>query len=133
VPVRAERSIDRWTGDEPELFLMMNRMASEPKVLRREWTSREGWRDTKAGMWAWLIQRAAAVLLLLVIALHLVNPFRRPVQAALLALALLHALLGVRALVLDFGAPLRWHRPLFAAALVLAVLVFAVVWRWRWY
>jgi len=71
-------------------------------------------------MWAWLIQRAAAVLLLLVIAAHLVNPFRRGVQAALLALALLHGLLGVRSLVLDSGVPLRWHRALFAAALALS-------------
>ena len=84
-------------------------------------------------MWAWLIQRAAAVLLLIVIALHLVNPFRREVQAALLALALLHALLGVRALVLDFGAPRRWHRALFAGAVALAVALFALVWSWRWY
>jgi succinate dehydrogenase hydrophobic anchor subunit len=84
-------------------------------------------------MWAWLIQRAAAVLLLIVIALHLVNPFRREVQAALLALALLHALLGVRALILDFGAPLRWHRALFAGAVALAAGLFALVWRWRWY
>jgi succinate dehydrogenase/fumarate reductase cytochrome b subunit len=84
-------------------------------------------------MWAWLIQRAAAVLLLVVIALHLVNPFRREVQAALLALALLHALLGVRALVLDFGVPIRWHRALFAGAIALAVVLFAVVWMWRWY
>ena len=64
-------------------------------------------------MWAWLIQRAAAIGCLVVIALHLVNLFRRPVQAALLALALLHALLGVRSLLLDFGLPLRWHRALF--------------------
>ena len=70
-------------------------------------------------MWAWLIQRAAAVGLLVVIALHLVNPFRRPVQAALLALALLHALLGVRSLLLDFGLSQRWHRPLFVLALAL--------------
>jgi succinate dehydrogenase hydrophobic anchor subunit len=106
---------------------------SEVKVYRREWTSAEGWRDTKAGMWAWLIQRGAAILLLVVIALHLWNPFVRPVQAALLALALLHALLGVRALLLDFGMPLRWHRALFAAALVLAGAIFALVWAWRWY
>jgi succinate dehydrogenase hydrophobic anchor subunit len=104
-----------------------------PRVLRREWTSVEGWRGTPAGMWAWLIQRAAAVLLLVVIAAHLVNPFRRGVQAALLALALLHALLGVRALLLDFGLPVRWHRALFAAALVLAAAIFAAVWAWRWY
>ena len=81
-----------------------------PKVLTREWTTREGWRDTKLGMWAWLIQRAAAVALLVVVVLHLANPFRRGVQAALLALVLLHALLGVRALLLDVGLPLRWHR-----------------------
>ena len=103
------------------------------RVLKREWTTAEGWRDTKAGMWAWLIQRAAAVALLLVIALHLVNPFRRGVQAALLALALVHALLGVRALLLDFGLARRWHRALFALALVLSVVVFGAVWAWRWY
>ncbi len=104
-----------------------------PNVLKREWTSLEGWRDTKIGMWAWLIQRAAAVLLLVVVALHLSNPFVRPVQATLLALVLLHALLGVRALLLDFGLPLRWHRALFAVALVLAVVIFAATWSWRWY
>jgi succinate dehydrogenase hydrophobic anchor subunit len=84
-------------------------------------------------MWAWLVQRAAAVLLLVVIALHLVNPFRRGVQAALLALALLHALLGVRALLIDVGLPVAWHRALFAGALAAAVLIFAAVWAWRWY
>jgi len=108
-------------------------VAGEPKVLRREWTTAEGWRDTKAGMWAWLIQRAAAVLLLGALALHLVNPFRRGVQAALLALALLHALLGVRSLLLDVGVPVRWHRALFGLALALSAALFAVVWTWRWY
>ena len=84
-------------------------------------------------MWAWLIQRAAAILLVLVVALHLLNPFRRGVQAALLALVLLHALLGVRSLLLDFGLPVRWHRALFALALGLAAAIFALVWHWRWY
>jgi succinate dehydrogenase hydrophobic anchor subunit len=108
-------------------------MSDGPRVLRREWTSTEGWRGTATGMWAWLIQRAAAVALLLVVALHLANPFRRGLQAALLALVLLHALLGVRALLLDFGLPLRWHRALFVLALVLAAAIFAGVWVWRWY
>jgi succinate dehydrogenase hydrophobic anchor subunit len=108
-------------------------MTDPSRVLRRGWTSPEGWRGTRAGMWAWLIQRAAAVALLGVVALHLVNPFRRGVQAALLALVLLHALLGVRALLLDFGLPLRWHRALFALALVLAGALFVTIWLWRWY
>lgn len=103
------------------------------RALRREWTTAEGWRDTRAGMWAWLIQRAAAVALLLVVALHLTNPFRRSVQAALLALVLLHALLGVRSLLLDFGLPVRWHRVLFVLALLLGLVIFTLVWRWRWY
>ena len=108
-------------------------MTDAPRVLRREWTSAEGWRGTTTGMWAWLIQRAAAIALLVVVALHLVNPFRRGLQAALLALVLLHALLGVRALLLDFGLPLRWHRGLFVLALALAAAIFAGVWSWRWY
>ena len=108
-------------------------MSAPPRVLRRQWTTLEGWRATPAGMWAWLIQRAAAIVLLVVIAAHLVNPFRRGVQAALLALALLHALLGVRALLLDFGLPVRWHRVLFVAALAAAVATFVAIWAWRWY
>ncbi len=103
------------------------------RVLRREWTTAEGWRDTRAGMWAWLIQRAAAVALLAVVAMHLMNPFRRWVQAVLLALALLHGLLGVRSLLLDFGLPARWRRGFFAAALALAAAIFVLVWAWRWY
>ena len=102
------------------------------RVLKREWTTAEGWRDTKAGMWAWLIQRAAAVALLGAVAAHLVNPYRRPVRAALLALVLLHALLGVRALLLDVGVPLRWATPLFVLALLLSGGLFAALWTWRW-
>ena len=102
-------------------------------MLRREWTSLEAWRATPLGMWAWLIQRAAAIALLAVIAAHVVNPFRRGVQAALLGLALLHALLGVRSLLLDVGVPVRWHRALFVVAILLAAALFALVWASRWY
>ena len=81
--------------------------------------SAEAWRDTKVGMWAWLIQRVAAVGLLAVIALHLKNPFLRTVQAALLGLVLLHGVLGLRSMLLDFGLPARWHRFLLLLALLL--------------
>lgn len=108
-------------------------MMPERRVLTRPLFRAEGWRDTKLGMWAWLAQRAAAVALLVVIALHLHNPFARWVQALLLALALLHGLLGVRAILLDFGLPVRWHRALLAGALGLGVLLFALVWSQRWY
>ena len=117
---------------------MYSRRMSDPRgsterILTRGWTTREGWRDTRAGMWAWLVQRAAAVALLGVVALHLHNPFVRSVQGLLLALVLLHALLGVRAILLDFGLPVRWHRGLLAGALALGVALFAAFWGWRWY
>lgn len=102
------------------------------RVLRRRWATTEGWRDTKAGMWAWLVQRGAALGLLLVIVLHLRNPFWRPVQAALLGLVLLHGLLGVRAILLDFGLPVRWHRGLLVLALAASAAIFAAFWGWRW-
>ena len=84
-------------------------------------------------MWAWLLQRVAAVGLVVVVALHLKNPFARPVQAGLLALVLLHGLLGVRTILLDFGLPARWHRWLFRLALLVWVATFAAFWRWWWY
>ena len=104
-----------------------------PPSLRRGFTGRDAWRGRRAGLWAWLLQRGAAVLLLGVIALHLRDPFVRPVQAVLLALVLLHGLLGVRAILLDVGQLVRLHRTLFAGALVLGVLLFVLVWGWRWY
>lgn len=105
----------------------------ERRVLRRQLVNAEAWRDTKLGMWAWLLQRAGAVALVVVIAMHLRNPFARSVQAILLGLVLLHGLLGVRAILLDFGLPVRWHRALLVAALGLGALIFVVVWGWRWY
>jgi succinate dehydrogenase hydrophobic anchor subunit len=103
------------------------------KTLRRRTGSAEAWRDTKAGMWAWLLQRVAAVGLLGVIVMHLKNPFMRPVQATLLGLVLLHGVLGIRSILLDFGLPVRWHRLLFLLALLVGVAAFALFWRWRWY
>jgi succinate dehydrogenase hydrophobic anchor subunit len=83
-------------------------------------------------MWAWLAQRAAAVALVVVIVLHVRTPYWGTVQALLLALVLLHGLLGVRAIVLDFGLPVRWHRSLLVAAVALAAVTFVAVWGWRW-
>ena len=103
------------------------------RVLKRRLGSAEAWRGTKTGMWAWLIQRLAALGLLAVIALHLHNPFARPVQAAVLALVLLHGLLGIRAILLDFGLPARVQRALFFLALLAALASFVAFWRWRWY
>jgi succinate dehydrogenase hydrophobic anchor subunit len=46
---------------------------------------------------------------------------------------LLHGLLGVRTILLDFGLPARWQRLLFLLALLAGAATFAIFWRWRWY
>lgn len=84
-------------------------------------------------MWAWLLQRGAAVALIVTLVLHLRNPFVRWVQAFLLAFVLLHGLLGVRAILLDLGLSVRWQKALFAGAILLAFVLFAAFWAWRWY
>lgn len=104
-----------------------------PPILHRGFWSRDAWRGTRVGLWAWLLQRVAAVALVGVIVLHLRNPFVRLVQAGLLGLVLLHGLLGLRAILLDLGLPVRFHRALFAGALVAGVGLYALVWWWRWY
>lgn len=104
-----------------------------PPVLVRGSLDPTGWRGAGPGLWAWVLQRGAAILLLGAVALHLRNPFARAVQATLLALVLLHGLLGVRAILLDLGLPVRHQRSLLAGALGLAVILFALVWWWRWY
>jgi succinate dehydrogenase/fumarate reductase cytochrome b subunit len=45
----------------------------------------------------------------------------------------LHGLLGIRAILLDFGLPARVQRALFFLALLAALASFVVFWRWRWY
>jgi succinate dehydrogenase hydrophobic anchor subunit len=117
-------------AEDPAVRSAVNRRAP---VLRRGWADRDAWRGTRAGLWAWLLQRAAAVALVVVIVLHLRNPFIRSVQAILLVLVLLHGLLGLRAILLDVGVPVRLHRALFVAALALGVALFVGFWSWRWY
>ncbi len=104
-----------------------------PPVLSRGWASRDAWRGTRVGLWAWLLQRASALALVLAIVLHVRNPFIRSVQSMLLALVLLHGLLGLRAILLDLGLPARLHQGLFVGALGVAVAGFLLVWWWRWY
>ncbi len=81
----------------------------------------------------WILQRLTAVLLVVFLGLHLwasnftvdwTAAFRALVDLALLALALIHGLNGVRAIILDFGPGLQGRRFLSATLAMLGIAGF---------
>jgi succinate dehydrogenase/fumarate reductase cytochrome b subunit len=100
----------------------------------REWTLKRDigdmrtWRSTLPGMWAWLLQRVSAILILFFVVLHLFLPYRRPLQFLLLFVVAFHACLGVRVLLIDLGADVKTQKALLGACVAVAVLALIVVW-----
>ncbi len=106
----------------------MATLESEPRILRRSLTSPEAWRDTKAGMWAWLLVRASAVLVVVLVVAHLVYPYAVSVQFLLFLTLTFHGVLGVRVILVDLGIGTRFQKPLFAGLLLLGLVIFVVAW-----
>jgi succinate dehydrogenase / fumarate reductase cytochrome b subunit len=79
-------------------------------------------------MWAWLLQRVSAILILLFLALHFFLPYRRPLQFLLLLVVALHASLGIRVFLIDLGANVKAQKILFLMALLLAAFGLFFIW-----
>jgi succinate dehydrogenase hydrophobic anchor subunit len=85
--------------------------------------------STQAGMWAWMLQRGSALVLLVLVALHLARTYNRTVQFLLLLVIAFHAALGVRVILLDFDlVAVKHHRRLIWGLLGLAAAIALVVW-----
>jgi succinate dehydrogenase / fumarate reductase cytochrome b subunit len=97
-------------------------------ILKRDTMDGRVWRSTLPGMWAWLIQRVSAVLILLFLVLHFFLPYRRPLQFLLLLVVALHASLGIRVFLIDLGAEVKTQKALFIAFLALAAFGLILVW-----
>ena len=97
-------------------------------VLKREAMEARVLRSTLPGMWAWLLQRVSAVLILLLLALHFFLPYRRPLQFLLLLVVSLHASLGIRVFLIDLGAEVKTQKALFIIFLLLAAFAFFFIW-----
>lgn len=99
-----------------------------PKILRRSFGSPEDWRDTKTGMWAWLLQRASAVILVVLVGAHLIYPYAEAVRFLLLLSLTFHGVLGIRVILIDLGLGVRFPKSLFAGVLLLGLAVFLLAW-----
>lgn len=102
--------------------------SSEPKIFRRSSTSVEAWRDTKAGMWAWILQRVSAVILVFLAGAHLMYPYTVLTQVLLLFTLIFHGVLGIRVVLMDLGVGGRFQKPLTAGLLLLGLVIFLSTW-----
>ena len=87
-------------------------------------------RNTPLGMWAWLMQRISALLLVVLIVLHITLPYKIAIQFLLLLTVTFHATLGIRVILLDFNLVSVRYRNALAWGLPLAgLVVLFFVWR----
>ena len=85
--------------------------------------------NTRAGMWAWIGQRASALALVVLVALHLALTYNRLIQFLLLVVIAFHAALGLRVILLDFNlVSVKYHRALIWGLVALGLIVTAIIW-----
>ncbi len=99
-------------------------------ILKRDVGNAQVWRNTLPGMWAWLLQRVSAVLILLFLILHFFLPYRRPLQFMLLLTVAFHASLGVRVFLIDLGANVKAQKILFLVMAILAAFALFFIWNY---
>jgi len=99
-------------------------------TLRRDVGEVQVWRSTLPGMWAWLLQRVSAILILLFVLLHFFFPYRRPLQFLLLSVVAFHASLGLRVLLIDLGANVKAQKILFIVFVLVAVFGLFFIWNY---
>lgn len=95
------------------------------EALRRSLDSPRAWEAAPAGLWAWVLQRLSAVLVLVLVGMHLWFPWNRPLRLTLLATVILHAVLGVRVIILDLAPSVRIQKTLLAVLVALGAILFA--------
>ena len=102
-------------------------------IGKRDILSLSEWRSTQVGMWAWLIQRFSALGVVLFICLHLCYPYQVIFQTCLLISAAIHIALGIRVILLDNGTRAALQKILFGFLIVLGIILFVIVFKWRIY
>ena len=86
--------------------------------------------NTPLGMWAWLLQRVSALLIVVLLVLHVTLPYKLAIQFLLLLVVTFHGTLGLRVILLDFNlVPIRFQRTLAWGLPLAGLVVLAIVWK----
>ncbi len=97
-----------------------------------QWGEQDPHRTAKTpiGMWAWLLQRVSALLIVVMLVLHLTFPYKAPIQFLLLLVVTFHAALGIRVILLDFNlVSVRNQRKLVWGMLAIGLVVMICIWK----
>jgi succinate dehydrogenase hydrophobic anchor subunit len=100
-------------------------------VKKRELLSLSEWRSTQVGMWAWLLQRFSALCIVALVTLHLVYPYEVIIQTLMALFISIHAVLGLRVIILDISKRVALQRILFVSLMVLGVVLFVMILKLR--
>jgi len=85
--------------------------------------------NTRAGMWAWIMQRTSALAIVVLVALHLALTYNLLIQFLLLLAVTFHAALGLRVILLDFNVvSVKYHRALIWGLVAVGVAITLIVW-----
>lgn len=82
------------------------------------------WRAMYPGMWAWVLQRVSALVLIVLLPFHVMNPYIAWLRVTVLALVIWHAMHGVKIILTDFGFPARHQRTLLWALTLIGLAAF---------
>src|SRR3954465_10126890 len=94
--------MEQFTTDKPVQYRKHLRWGEQDPHRRK---------NTPLGMWAWMLQRLSALLLVVLIGLHITLPYKAVIQFLLLLTVTFHGTLGLRVILLDFNlVPIRHHR-----------------------
>lgn len=100
-------------------------------VKKRELLSLSEWRSTQVGMWAWLLQRFSALCIVVLVVLHLVYPYEVIIQTLMALCISIHAVLGLRVIILDISKRVVLQRILFALLMILGAVLFVMILKLR--
>jgi succinate dehydrogenase hydrophobic anchor subunit len=89
------------------------------------------WKEMPGSMWAWVGQRVSAMFALGLITYHYFDPVNQRAQNLLLGFVVVHAVLGIRTILLDFGLDTRKHKSVLVILLVFGLVVFTAGALWN--
>jgi succinate dehydrogenase / fumarate reductase cytochrome b subunit len=79
------------------------------------------------GMWAWVLQRVSALVLIVLFPIHVLNPYSAWLRITVLLLVIWHGMHGLKVILTDFGFPAQHQRKLLWTLTILGIVIFLVL------